>query len=306
MSRFKKAVRSQRKARIALCGPTGSGKTYTALQIAKELGEPIALIDTERSSAALYSGLVSFDVLDLCIFSPQNYIQAIHEAADANYPVLVIDSFSHAWTGKEGILQQVDKIAARMKNPNSYTAWKEGTPMFQELIDTILDYPGHVIVTMRSKMDYAQDKNSDGRTVIKKLGMAPVQREGVEYEFDLVGDMDVDHQIVITKSRFAELSDHVERKPGKKFASTIKACLSEGEPEQPRHDLPPVDYLDKLRTRVLAGESKVYPTPAVVAKAREKYIGGKDPKDCPAEELNAYLAHITEKYREKQVSHEKH
>ena len=111
---FTKATKQEAKLRLALAGPSGSGKTYTALQIATHLGGPIALVDTERGSARKYADLFSFDVLELDSFHPERYIEAIHEAEEAGYAVLILDSLSHAWAGKDGALELVDKAAKRL------------------------------------------------------------------------------------------------------------------------------------------------------------------------------------------------
>lgn len=226
-SKFKKAERKNINIRMALCGPTGSGKTYTALglatTIAKELGGRVALIDTERSSSDRYADKFDFDQCQLDTFAPEDYMAAINEAADAGYPVIVIDSLSHAWDGQDGLLERVETIAARSKSGSTFNAWSQATPVQRRMIDCILSFPGHVFVTMRSKMEFVQEKGENGKTVIKKVGMAPVQRQGIEYEFDIVGDMDQEHYLILTKSRAAELADKCFPKPGKKFALDVLA-----------------------------------------------------------------------------------
>lgn len=225
---FKKASKAQAKLRMAIDGPAGSGKTYSALMLAKNLGSRVALIDTERGSASKYADKFDFDVLELTTFSPLTYVDAIKAAVNAGYDVLVIDSLSHAWFGKDGALEQKDKAEARQKTPNGYTAWREVTPMHNALVDAILQAPIHVIGTMRSKMEYVQEKDGNGRTIIKKVGMAPVQRDGVEYEFDIVGDMSIDHVMTISKTRCDLLDGAVIAKPGAELAQTIKAWLTDG------------------------------------------------------------------------------
>ena len=149
---FKKATRHQAKLRLALIGPAGAGKTYTALRVATGFGGKIALIDTERGSASKYSGVADFDVLELESFSPEQYIEAIHAAEEGGYSVLVIDSLSHAWAGKDGILEFVDKRKA-MNRGNDFSVWRDATPLQNKLVDTILTANLHIICTMRSKME---------------------------------------------------------------------------------------------------------------------------------------------------------
>lgn len=233
---FVKATKSQLKARIALVGSSGSGKTYTALLVARVLaGESgrVACIDTEKKSASKYANLFSFDTLDLDTYSPETYVTAIQTAGNAGYDVLVIDSLSHAWMGKEGALEQVDKSAARSRAGNSFAAWREVTPMHNALIDAMLQAPMHIIATMRSKTEYVLEENDKGKKVPRKIGMAPVQRDGMEYEFDLVGDMDQDNTLVVTKTRCPQLARAVVKQPGADFGKTILAWLSDGTPVPP-------------------------------------------------------------------------
>jgi len=228
---FQKARKSKIKARIAIDGPSGSGKTYTALIAATTLaqGGKIAVIDTERGSASLYSDKFEFDVLELDKFSPKTYIDAIEAAERAGYSVIVIDSLSHAWEGEGGALDMVDNAAARSNSKNSYTAWRDVTPIHRRMVDAILQSSCHIIATMRSKTEYVLETNSRGQQVPRKVGMAPIQRAGMEYEFTVVGDMDLDHRIVISKSRYEPLQDSVETKPTAEFFQPFVDWLSEGE-----------------------------------------------------------------------------
>ena len=188
---FKKAERKRSKLRLALCGPSGSGKTYSALQLAFGMGGKVALIDTENGSASLYSHLGEFDVCEIAPpFTVQKYIEAIKGAEQAGYDVLVVDSLTHAWAGQGGLLEEVDKRASSSKSHNSYVAWRDVTPMHNRLVDTILQSNLHMIVTMRSKTAYEMEKDANGKVAPVKKGMAPIQRDGLEYEFTVVLDLD--------------------------------------------------------------------------------------------------------------------
>ncbi len=233
MSRFQKAERKQARLRMALIGPSGSGKTMSALKIAQGLGQRIAVIDTEHGSASKYAGDVAeFDTLELRDYHPDHFIQGIQDAARAGYDVLIIDSLSHAWAGEGGVLSQVDQIAARQRTQgNTFGAWREATPLHNRLINAILAAPMHVICTMRAKTEYVQEKDDRGRTQIRKVGLAPVQRDGMEYEFDVVGDIDAAHALVITKSRYAPLSDRVIPTPGRDLGEELGAWLGSGVPD---------------------------------------------------------------------------
>src|ERR1700736_4313176 len=126
-SEFHRALKYDAKLRFAVCGPAGSGKTYSLLQLATELGGPIAVVDTERGSASKYADLFEFDVLELDSFDPLSLIEIIDKAAKAGYRVLCIDSLSHFWTGKNGELDKVDRAARDMQTANSFAAWKTVT-----------------------------------------------------------------------------------------------------------------------------------------------------------------------------------
>jgi hypothetical protein len=226
---FRPATKRQAKMRLALDGPSGSGKTYSALAVATALGGRIALIDTEHRSASKYANdPFKFDELSLETFEPRTYVKAILAAEKEGFDVLIIDSLSHAWAGKGGALEQVDMRAG--VGGNKFAAWRDVTPMHNELVETILRAKLHIIATMRTKTEYAVDKDERGKTTVRKLGLAPVQRDGVEYEFDVVGDLDQQHRLHITKTRCATLDDAIIDKPGEQLAKTLIAWLSDGAP----------------------------------------------------------------------------
>lgn len=224
---FAPATKASAKLRLALLGPPGSGKTYTGLAIASCLGRRVAVVDTERGSASKYADLCNFDVLELTSFHPMRYVEALAAAAKAAYDVVLIDSLSHAWIGKDGGLDLHDQAVARQKTKNTYTAWGEVTPHHMALIEALIQAPLHVIGTMRTKMDYIQEKDASGRTTVRKVGMAPLMRDGIEYEFDLVGDLDQDNTLVITKSRCSALAGAVIKKPGRELADKLKEWLGQ-------------------------------------------------------------------------------
>jgi hypothetical protein len=225
---FQKAIKHEAKLRLAIAGPAGSGKTYTALTIAQSLanGGKIAVVDTEHGSASKYADLFSFDVDEMDPpYHPDRFVDAIREAAEAGYSVIVLDSLSHAWNGTGGLLEIVDQIAARSSSKNTFVAWKQGTPIYNKLVDRIIQSNIHVIATIRQKMDYVLE-NENGKQKPVKVGLAPVQREGFEYEFDVVMNMDNDNQGVIVKTRCPALSGGVYRKPGKDVANILAAWLT--------------------------------------------------------------------------------
>lgn len=227
---FKKATKTSSRLRLAVCGPAGGGKTFTSLKIAKHLGGKTAVIDTERGSASKYADLFDFDVIELTDFSPANYVEAIGAAAKHGYQNVIVDSLTHAWSGKGGALEMVDQAAAKSQSKNSFAAWRSVTPEHNALVDAMLQSPCNVLVTMRSKMEYVLEEDEKGRKMPVKKGMAPIQREGMEYEFDVVLDMTVDNAAVVTKTRCPDLAGKVFKKPGEELANTIKAWLGSGSP----------------------------------------------------------------------------
>lgn len=248
MNAFKKATKQQAKLRMALIGPSGSGKTYSALSIAKHLGGKVAVIDTERGSASKYADLFDFDVCELESFSPDTYRQTIEQASFAGYDTLIIDSLSHAWMGKDGALEQVDKAAKRSQSGNSFAAWREVTPMHNALVEAILQAECNIIATMRAKTEYVMETNEKGKQTPRKVGLAPVQRDGLEYEFDVVADLNLDNEMIVSKTRCPALTGQVIPKPGKQVADTLAQWLGTGEPapepvkcEKCGHRLEPID-----------------------------------------------------------------
>jgi hypothetical protein len=192
---FKKAERKSAKLRAAFCGTSGSGKTYSALLLARGLSDKVAVIDTERGSSELYADLFGFDVAQLAPpFTPQRYIELIRVAA-TQYDVLVIDSLSHAWAGEGGVLEMHDNATRSDRSGNSYTAWRNVTPQHNALVDAVLNAPCHVVCTMRSKAAYELVDDGKGKKKPVKIGLAPIQRDGIDYEFTLVFDLSVDGNI---------------------------------------------------------------------------------------------------------------
>jgi len=234
---FQQATKQQTRLRMTLDGPAGSGKTFTGLRFAHALtaayGGKIALIDTERGSASKYVGESpdgipwAFDVLNLTQFSPEKYTEAINAAGRLGYAVLVIDSLSHAWEGAGGALEMKQRAG------ESWSAWRNVTPIHNRMVDAILQSTCHVITTMRSRMEYVQETDDRGRITIRKVGLSPIQRPGMEYEFDLVCDIDWAHILTVSKSRCSAVADVKTEKPGAEFMLPVIEWLSSGTVEPP-------------------------------------------------------------------------
>lgn len=237
MSMFRKATRKKRFLRMCLFGPSSAGKTYTALKIFSLLGGSIGVIDSENSSSEIYEDFFKFQVAPLTenkeiseqeIFSPENYSRAIDEAVSEGYQNLIVDSFTHSW---QYCLEEVERIArrnARGAQPNTFTAWKDMNPRYEKFMQKILNYPGHVIVTMRAKEEYVMETNERGKQVPRKIGMGPEARKGTNYEFDIVGEMTQSNELIITKSRCFELQNQIFTKPGEDFVAILKKFLDAG------------------------------------------------------------------------------
>lgn len=193
---FQKAEKKKSKLRLAIDGASGSGKTWGALTLATSLGGKIAVIDTEHGSASLYSDRFNFDVMELKgDFAPEKYIAGIKGAEKAGYDVIIIDSLSHEWEGLGGCLDIQNKLGGR------YTDWGKVTPRHDALIQAILGCNMHVIATMRTKAEYIIEKNQNGKDAPRKVGTAPKQRDGLEYEFAVVFNLSQQHMASVSKDR---------------------------------------------------------------------------------------------------------
>lgn len=238
MNLFVPATKAEAKARVAVTGPSGSGKTYTSLTWATVLadGGQIAVVDTERGSAKLYADRFKFDVLTMTPpFHPERLIEAFKAAEAAGYSVVVVDSLSHFWTGPGGVLEIVDEAKARFKG-NSHSAWQVGTPLQQRMVDAILGFDGHAIAAMRAKTEWAMEQDDRGRVSPKKIGLAPQQRDMIEYEFTLMLDIDTEHRASVSKTRCELLADRTFS-PGEaqESAAMFQAWLRSGDPLMDRN-----------------------------------------------------------------------
>ena len=201
MSIYRKAERRKAKLRLAITGPAGSGKTYSALLIAFGIGGKTALLDTENGSGDLYSALGDYDICSISApFTVQKYIDAIKSAEQAGYEILILDSISAEWAGSGGLLNLHTQLTSSSK-ANSFAAWGQVTPKHNAFIDAIINSRLHIICTIRSKTEYAQIQNERGKTEIRKMRLGLVQREGIDYEFTTVFDLNFNHEVTVSKDR---------------------------------------------------------------------------------------------------------
>jgi len=248
MAGFRTATREQSRLRMTIDGPAGSGKTFTALRFAHALGGRIALLDTERGSASKYAGEApdgipwAFDVAELTRFSPEDYTRTIELAGKSGYNVLIIDSLSHAWEGQGGALE------LKQKAGDSWSAWRNITPIHNRMVDAVLQSPCHIITTMRSRMEYVQEADDRGRVTIRKVGLSPIQRPGMEYEFDIVCDMDYQHILSVSKSRCSAVADLRIERPGPEFMTPVIEWLSVVRPAPIAFHVAPTEHDDEKVT----------------------------------------------------------
>lgn len=197
---IRKAERKKAKLRLGIAAPSGAGKTYSALLLAFGLGGKVGLIDTEHGSGDLYAHLGEYDIIGIeAPYTVAKYTQAIKTFEEAGYSTIIIDSLTHAWAGDGGLLDKQGKMADR--GTNSFAAWRTITPEHNNLVDAMLRSPCHIIATMRAKQEYVLETNEKGKQQPKKVGMAPVQREGMEYEFTVMLDVDMNHIASASKDR---------------------------------------------------------------------------------------------------------
>lgn len=244
---MRRAERKKVRLKLGVSAQSGGGKTLSSLIFAyglikgthpdwtdDEIWQKICVVDSENGSSELYVNYTvratgfkigEFNVISLTPpFTTDKYNDSIDLAVREGMEVLIIDSMTHLWNGQGALLEKQGNVAKR--TGNSYTAWREITPEFNRFIDNLLQSDIHIIATMRSKTEYVQEKDEKGRTTIRKVGMAPIFRDGVEYEFSMFMDLDSDHQAHVTKDRTGVLADEyfvVTEKEGIKIANWLNS-----------------------------------------------------------------------------------
>ena len=220
---IRKAERKKAKLRLGIAGASGSGKTWSALEIATGMGGKIGMIDTESGRGELYGEDFNYDVIRLeAPYSPARYVEAIKSFERSGYDILIIDSLSHAWSGEGGVLSIVDKAGGQFQS-----GWKVGTPQQNLLIDNLINSPMHIITTLRVKTEYVVEKNERGKNEPRKIGLAPIQRDQLEYEFTVFMTMSQDHIAHVTKDN-TKLFDQQFVKPSNAMGENLMAWLNTG------------------------------------------------------------------------------
>ena len=217
------AHRKRAKIKMGLQGPSGSGKTYSALLVAYGLcmdWSKLAIIDTENHSGELYSHLGEYNVLNLEFpFTPEKYIDAISICEKAGMEVIIIDSLTHAW---ENLLDYHSSLQG-----NSFTNWAKITPRHNGFVQKILQSSCHIISTIRTKQDYVLSEKN-GKMVPEKVGLKSVQRDGLEYEFTLVFDLDMKNHLTASKDRTGLFFGKPEQKLKAETGKIIQEWCSSG------------------------------------------------------------------------------
>lgn len=289
MGNFQEVVRAKSKLRMALTGVSGAGKTLGALYIAYGLTgdwSKIAVIDTEHERARMYANRTDLGTgkfLYCPLYPPytaERYTSLVKEAASVVGPdgVVIVDSFSHAWNNEGGVLDVKDRIAAQA-GKNGYTAWNEAGKIQNSLVNTILAVGCHTIVTMRSKMDYVMQENERGKTQPVKVGLAPVQRDDTEYEFDIVLDIARSH--IATASKDVTFLDKYGEIITPELGRQLKAWLDDGvDPAQLLGEKP----ITKEQWIVLS--NPYIDTPEII-QAAHKAFGYQTPSEIRQKDIEA-------------------
>lgn len=262
---FVPAVKAQTFGRIALSGPSGSGKTPVALKVAAALGGRIGMIETAHGQAAQYADEVDFEVCPPLTFcSPEVLVAALADCAARGYDVVVVDSFSLFWSGNGGVRDQADD--ASQSAGDSKAGWREVRPRERRMMDALFNYPGHVIVTLRSKTHYVPEIDEQGRNFIRRLGGKPEARDGIEYEFQITAALEADHSIVVVKALGAALGSEVVHRSGEDFGAKIRAWLEAGAP------MTPPEPVEELILRVMSPDISFEELGAVRETVRRRYL----------------------------------
>ena len=200
-----KASKKKAKIKMALQGPSGSGKTMSSLLIAYGLcgsWSRVVVIDSEHHSADLYADIGPYNVLAITEpYTPETYILAIDKCLAAGMDVIIIDSLSHLWDGAGGIL---DIHSAMMGN--SFANWSKVTPRYNAFVQHMLQCDAHIIGTLRTKQDYVLNEKN-GKQVVEKVGLKSISKDGMDYEFTLVFDIDLKHNATASKDRTGLFAD---------------------------------------------------------------------------------------------------
>lgn len=220
---IRKAERKKAKLRLGIAGASGSGKTWSALEIATGMGGKIGMIDTEAGRGELYGNDFEYDIIRLeAPYRTARYIEAIKAFENAGYDILIIDSLSHAWDGSGGVLSTVDAGGGWFTKGG-----QQGSAEQNALIEAIITSKLHIITTLRAKTEYAMEKDDRGKMVPHKLGLKPIQRDNIEYEYTVFMNMNQDHIADVSKDNTKMFGQRFI-KPNKEMGAHLTTWLNMG------------------------------------------------------------------------------
>lgn len=266
MSLIKKVDRKSTKIKIGISGSSGSGKTYSAILIAKGLvpAEKILFIDSENG-VDMYQDTGISDKIE---FNPPYSLSKLKEyielAIKEGYQCVIIDSMTHCWSGEGGILEEVERLTNGKYKGFGMQAWKEITPIYRSFLNYIAKCPLHVIVTFRSKTEYSVEKNDSGKNVVRKLGLKEEFRDGIDYEFSMFMNMDQSHMAHVSKDRTRLFTD-TSFTPSEATGAAIKEWCESGS----QSDMPSQEEI-KLLLEIL--EKNGHKDENSAKRAKEEYI----------------------------------
>lgn len=248
---LRQSQRKKAKIKMALQAPSGAGKTMSAILLAKGLCNGdlsrVVVIDTENGSADLYAHLGNYNVISLKPpFTPQQYVEAINVCEKAGMEVIIIDSISHCW---DYLLDYHSSLAG-----NSFTNWAKIKPLEKSFMDKILQCDAHVIATMRTKQDYVLNQK-DGKFIPEKVGLKAVQRDGVDFEFTLVLDIDIKHYATASKDRTSLFMDKPEFKITPEIGIKILEWCNQDFSQEPTTDMDTDPMLSEISEKIIKCEN---------------------------------------------------
>lgn len=295
---FRKAERKQAKLRIGITGVAGSGKTMSALRLAYGITKnwnKIFFIDTENGSGELYAKITGKDPsgdkyeigeynymrLD-APYTPERYVEAMKAAEEAGAEIIIIDSTSHEWDGRGGILEE--------SNKGSFAIWNKLTPRHNRFIEAITNSKAHIITCLRRKQDYAMEQGNDGKTKVVKKGLKEIQREGFEYEVTLNLEVDVSHKAVSTKDRTGLFVERPDFLITEKTGEELLLWANEGKSQIDQDKELRIRFEELLKLKVKSKEDKDKFN-AHILKAYEV----KDTKDLDITAINDLIEILKQK-----------
>ena len=271
---IKKAVRERVYLKLGMTGPAGAGKTQGGIGVALGLAPTgkVGVIDTENRSASYYAGKFVFDVIELeAPFTTQKYLEALNAFIAAGYEVVVIDSLTHEWAASGGILDQ--KASKDARGGNSFTNWNEMKQLHNKFVEVLLQSKIHVVCTLRSKMEYALEQDEKGKSTVRKVGLAPISSDGMEYEFGVVFDVErASHLAVAAKDRtglFEGRSLNLDEAVGRE----LRTWLESGAEMAPAQEAP------KAQPPAEVAKAPARPTQAPAPGAPRAQTAPSEPKE---------------------------